>query len=56
LAAPGIFYPFGSSSGDTINPALDDGSSLVIPLLSPFLFFGRTYQQIYVRILTKCEW
>jgi len=56
LAAPGIFYPFGSSSGDTINPALDDGSSSVIPLLSPFLFFGRTYQQIYVRILTKCEW
>ncbi|XP_039507439.1 sushi, nidogen and EGF-like domain-containing protein 1 isoform X2 [Pimephales promelas] len=47
-SAPGIFYPFGSSSGDTINPALDDGSSLVIPLLSPFLFFGRTYQQIYV--------
>ncbi|XP_056114041.1 uncharacterized protein LOC130090616 isoform X1 [Rhinichthys klamathensis goyatoka] len=45
--APGIFYPFGSS-GDTINPAVDDGSSSVIPLLGPFLFFGHTYQQIYV--------
>ncbi|XP_056114043.1 uncharacterized protein LOC130090616 isoform X3 [Rhinichthys klamathensis goyatoka] len=48
LAAPGIFYPFGSSAGDTINPAVDDGSSSDIPLLGPFLFFGRTYQQIYV--------
>uniref|UniRef100_A0A8C2ARH6 NIDO domain-containing protein n=1 Tax=Cyprinus carpio TaxID=7962 RepID=A0A8C2ARH6_CYPCA len=43
-----IFYPFGSAAGDTINAAVDDGSSSVIQLLSPFLFFGRTYQQIYV--------
>ncbi|XP_042624036.1 uncharacterized protein LOC109092653 [Cyprinus carpio] len=42
------FYPFGSAAGDTINAAVDDGSSSVIQLLSPFLFFGRTYQQIYV--------
>ncbi|XDV44102.1 hypothetical protein PO909_012441 [Leuciscus waleckii] len=48
LAAPGIFYPFGSAAGDTRNAAVDDGNSSVIPLLSPFLFFGRTYQQIYV--------
>ncbi|XP_056325001.1 uncharacterized protein LOC130238120 [Danio aesculapii] len=48
LAAPGIFYTFGSTAGDTINPAVDDGSSTVITLLSSFLFFGRTYQQIYV--------
>ncbi|XDV44104.1 hypothetical protein PO909_012443 [Leuciscus waleckii] len=48
LAAPGIFYPFGSAAGDTRNAAVDDGSSSVIPLLSPFLFFGRTHQQIYV--------
>uniref|UniRef100_A0A8C2KSS2 Si:ch73-329n5.2 n=1 Tax=Cyprinus carpio TaxID=7962 RepID=A0A8C2KSS2_CYPCA len=47
-AAPAIFYPFGSAAGDTINAAVDDGSSSVIQLLSPFLFFGRTYQQIYV--------
>ncbi|KAK9965911.1 hypothetical protein ABG768_004975, partial [Culter alburnus] len=43
-----IFYPFGSAAGDTRNAAVDDGSSSVIPLLSPFLFFGRRYQQIYV--------
>ncbi|XP_067226364.1 uncharacterized protein [Chanodichthys erythropterus] len=47
LAAPEIFYPFGSS-GDTRNAAADDGSSSKIQLLRPFLFFGRTYQQIYV--------
>ncbi len=50
LEAPEIFYPFGSAVGDKINPAADDGSSSVIQLLSPFLFFGRTYQEIYVRI------
>ncbi|KTF79681.1 hypothetical protein cypCar_00030538 [Cyprinus carpio] len=48
LAAPAIFYPFGSAAGDKTNPALDDGSSSVIQLSNPFLFFGRTYQQIYV--------
>ncbi|KAK2876100.1 hypothetical protein Q8A67_020196 [Cirrhinus molitorella] len=47
-AAPAIFYPFGSAAGDTNNTAIEDGSSSVIQLLSPFLFFGRTYQQIYV--------
>uniref|UniRef100_A0A8C1MFU4 NIDO domain-containing protein n=1 Tax=Cyprinus carpio TaxID=7962 RepID=A0A8C1MFU4_CYPCA len=45
---PAIFYPFGSVAGDTINAADDDGSSSVIQLLRPFLFFGRRYQQIYV--------
>ncbi|XP_059386334.1 sushi, nidogen and EGF-like domain-containing protein 1 [Carassius carassius] len=48
LVAQAIFYPFGSAAGDTINAAVDDGSSSVIPLSNPFLFFGRTYQQIYV--------
>ncbi|KAL1264773.1 hypothetical protein QQF64_005128 [Cirrhinus molitorella] len=48
LAAPAIFYPFGSAAGDTNNTAIEDGSSSVIQLLSPFLFFGRTYRQIYV--------
>ncbi|KAL1264777.1 hypothetical protein QQF64_005132 [Cirrhinus molitorella] len=47
-AALKIFYPFGSAAGDTSNPAVEDGSSSVIQLLSPFLFFGRTYRQIYV--------
>ncbi|XP_056324999.1 homeobox-like protein HDP1 [Danio aesculapii] len=46
--SPQIFYPFGSAAGDSINPAIDDGSSSVITLLSSFPFFGRTYQQIYV--------
>ncbi|XP_026111425.1 uncharacterized protein LOC113087723 [Carassius auratus] len=48
LAAPAIFYPFGSAAGDTNNTAVEDGSSSVIQLLNPFAFFGRTYQQIYV--------
>ncbi|KAK2876092.1 hypothetical protein Q8A67_020188 [Cirrhinus molitorella] len=43
-----IFYPFGSAAGDAINPLADDGSSSVIQLSSPLLFFGRAYQQIYV--------
>uniref|UniRef100_A0A673J101 NIDO domain-containing protein n=1 Tax=Sinocyclocheilus rhinocerous TaxID=307959 RepID=A0A673J101_9TELE len=43
-----LLYPFGSAAGDTINAAVDDGSSPVIHLLSPFLFFGRTYRAIYV--------
>ncbi|XP_058650161.1 uncharacterized protein LOC131551331 isoform X2 [Onychostoma macrolepis] len=46
-SAPEIFYPFGSSE-DTRNTAVDDGGSSVIQLSSPFLFFGRTYRQIYV--------
>nr|XP_021335859.1 sushi, nidogen and EGF-like domain-containing protein 1 [Danio rerio] len=43
-----IFYPFGLSAGDSKTTADDDASSSAITLLSPFLFFGRTYQQIYV--------
>uniref|UniRef100_A0A8C2DIR5 Si:ch73-329n5.1 n=1 Tax=Cyprinus carpio TaxID=7962 RepID=A0A8C2DIR5_CYPCA len=45
-AGQGIFYSFGWAVRDTNNPA--DGNSSVIQLSSPFLFFGRTYQQIYV--------
>ncbi|KAL1264772.1 hypothetical protein QQF64_005127 [Cirrhinus molitorella] len=37
-----------SAAGDTINSASLDGSSSAIQLSSPFLFFGRTYRQIYV--------
>nr|XP_055031164.1 alpha-tectorin isoform X1 [Misgurnus anguillicaudatus] len=40
------FYPFGV--GDTVNERSDDGSSAVIYLLQPFIFFGHTYNQIYV--------
>ncbi|KAI2658262.1 Alpha-tectorin [Labeo rohita] len=45
---PEVFYPFGGAEGDTISPAVFGGSSPAIQLLSPFLFFGRAYQQIYV--------
>uniref|UniRef100_A0A8C1FKU2 NIDO domain-containing protein n=1 Tax=Cyprinus carpio carpio TaxID=630221 RepID=A0A8C1FKU2_CYPCA len=40
------FYPFGT--GDTVNGRSDDGSSSVIYLQQPFIFFGQTYNQIYV--------
>ncbi|XP_059387418.1 LOW QUALITY PROTEIN: alpha-tectorin-like [Carassius carassius] len=42
----GPFYPFGT--GDTVNGRSDDGSSSVIYLQQPFIFFGQTYNQIYV--------
>uniref|UniRef100_A0A673INH0 NIDO domain-containing protein n=1 Tax=Sinocyclocheilus rhinocerous TaxID=307959 RepID=A0A673INH0_9TELE len=42
----GPFYPFGT--GDTVNGRIDDGSSSVIYLQQPFIFFGQTYNQIYV--------
>ncbi|XP_057213803.1 alpha-tectorin-like [Triplophysa rosa] len=41
-----LFYPFGT--GDTENGHIDDGSSDVIYLLQPFVFFGHTYIQIHV--------
>nr|XP_021336096.1 uncharacterized protein LOC108179152 [Danio rerio] len=47
-AGTGIFYTLISGAGYSTNPLSDDGSSPVIPLLSPFQFFSRTYQQIYV--------
>ncbi|XP_073670305.1 sushi, nidogen and EGF-like domain-containing protein 1 [Paramisgurnus dabryanus] len=40
------FYQFGV--GDTQNECSDDGSSALIYLLQPFIFFGHTYNQIYV--------
>ncbi|XP_077065364.1 alpha-tectorin-like isoform X1 [Siphateles boraxobius] len=40
------FYPFGH--GDSVNGRIDDGSSSVINLQQPFIFFGQTYNQIYV--------
>ncbi|XP_073722617.1 alpha-tectorin-like [Misgurnus anguillicaudatus] len=44
-AGPIPFYPFGV--GDIENERIDDGSSAVIYLLQPFIFFGHTYNQIY---------
>ncbi|XP_026078957.1 uncharacterized protein LOC113056404 [Carassius auratus] len=42
----GIFYPYGYN--DTKNPAEDFGSSPLIPLTQPFVYFGLIYNQIYV--------
>lgn len=47
----GIFYPFGN--GDKKNPIEDDGSSAVILLEKPFVYFGHVYEQIYVRTLSS---
>ncbi|XP_051523541.1 alpha-tectorin-like [Myxocyprinus asiaticus] len=46
VSTTGQFYPFGT--GDTVNARSDDGSSSVIYLLQPFIFFGHTHNQIYV--------
>uniref|UniRef100_A0A8C9WJE7 NIDO domain-containing protein n=1 Tax=Scleropages formosus TaxID=113540 RepID=A0A8C9WJE7_SCLFO len=42
------FYPFGPNNGDTVNPAVDDGSSSVILLNETFQFFGSDHNQLYV--------
>ncbi|XP_056325772.1 sushi, nidogen and EGF-like domain-containing protein 1 [Danio aesculapii] len=47
---PLIFYPFSSEAGDTVYTAEDNENSTVINLQSPFVFFGRTYNKIYVNI------
>ncbi|XP_036391204.1 uncharacterized protein LOC118782065 [Megalops cyprinoides] len=44
----GTFYPFGVSSGDTVSPFEDDGSSSEITLNENFPFFQRKYRQLYV--------
>ncbi|XP_062843794.1 alpha-tectorin-like [Trichomycterus rosablanca] len=40
------FYPFGL--GDIENPRVDDGGSSTIPLEQQFIYFGKSYNQIYV--------
>ncbi|XP_021335883.2 uncharacterized protein si:dkey-32n7.7 isoform X2 [Danio rerio] len=42
-----IFYPYGDAE-DEINPQSDDGSSPPIPLLQSFVYFGNTYDTIFV--------
>ncbi|XP_051523321.1 uncharacterized protein LOC127423221 [Myxocyprinus asiaticus] len=44
---PAIFYPFGLAAGHTENPTGEETYYLV-NISSPFLFFGRTFSQIYV--------
>uniref|UniRef100_A0A672NI43 NIDO domain-containing protein n=1 Tax=Sinocyclocheilus grahami TaxID=75366 RepID=A0A672NI43_SINGR len=41
-----LFYPFGNQ--DIKNPSEDDGSSPVILLEKPFVYFGRVYRKTYV--------
>ncbi|XP_024242959.2 alpha-tectorin isoform X1 [Oncorhynchus tshawytscha] len=45
-AVSGPLYPFGA--GDTMSSRSDDGSSPLIPLSRPFVYFGNAYHQIYV--------
>ncbi|XP_016117350.1 uncharacterized protein, partial [Sinocyclocheilus grahami] len=42
----GIFYPYGNE--DTKNPAEYFGSSPLIPLAQPFVYFGVIYNQLHV--------
>ncbi|XP_026078956.1 uncharacterized protein LOC113056403 [Carassius auratus] len=43
----GTFYPYGGVE-DEMSPRSDDGSSPLIPLLQPFVYFGREYDKIFV--------
>ena len=45
------FYPFGEDAGDSLLERTLDGSSSVIELVnSVFPFYGREYDQLYVRM------
>ncbi|XP_056324997.1 uncharacterized protein LOC130238115 [Danio aesculapii] len=46
--APAIFYPFGSAVGDTELYVNYDINQYLVNLSSPFAFFGRTYNSLYV--------
>ncbi|XP_051771300.1 sushi, nidogen and EGF-like domain-containing protein 1 isoform X2 [Ctenopharyngodon idella] len=48
--APAIFYPFGSAAGDTEHSLSNygDESHVSVGLSTPYTFFGRTYNQLYV--------
>ena len=42
------FYPYGSGAKDEVLPRMLDGSSSPLILPDPFIFFGRSYQTIFV--------
>uniref|UniRef100_S4RDG9 Tectorin alpha n=1 Tax=Petromyzon marinus TaxID=7757 RepID=S4RDG9_PETMA len=42
------FYPYGVSTGDSVNPNVDDGGSPSVPIATSFAFFERTYQALFV--------
>ncbi|XP_051769732.1 sushi, nidogen and EGF-like domain-containing protein 1 isoform X2 [Ctenopharyngodon idella] len=49
--APAIFYPFGSAAGDTEHVFYNyngDESYVSVGISTPYTFFGRTYNQLYV--------
>uniref|UniRef100_A0A8C2DGK0 Si:ch211-182p11.1 n=1 Tax=Cyprinus carpio TaxID=7962 RepID=A0A8C2DGK0_CYPCA len=47
-AVPAVFYPFGLAAGDTEHVETGGESYYSVGLSTPFKFFGRTYNQIYV--------
>ncbi|XP_059386331.1 sushi, nidogen and EGF-like domain-containing protein 1, partial [Carassius carassius] len=46
--APAIFYPFRSAAGDTEHFLTGDESYESVALSTPYTFFGRTYNSLYV--------
>ncbi|XP_058650491.1 sushi, nidogen and EGF-like domain-containing protein 1 [Onychostoma macrolepis] len=46
--APDIFYPFGAAAGDTQHLEINYDSSYLVTFSTPFVYFGRTYNAIYV--------
>uniref|UniRef100_A0A8C1AZ87 Si:ch211-182p11.1 n=1 Tax=Cyprinus carpio carpio TaxID=630221 RepID=A0A8C1AZ87_CYPCA len=47
-SAPAIFYPFRSAAGDTEHFLTGDESYESVALSTPYTFFGRTYNSLYV--------
>ncbi|XP_041425680.1 alpha-tectorin [Xenopus laevis] len=48
LATDPILYPYGPSEGDRITPRKDDGATSAIPISTPFVFFGKKHNSLYV--------
>ena len=42
------FYPYGVSNGDTVLPAGDDDHSGSISISTPFPYFNRNHNSLYV--------
>ena len=45
------FYPFGSEAGDEALRRNDDGSSPAVTVPYPFIFFGYSFQSIFVSFI-----
>ncbi|CAM9857307.1 unnamed protein product [Lampetra planeri] len=48
VSALSHFYPYGVSTGDSVNPQVDDGGSPSVPIATSFAFFERAYQALFV--------